>query len=126
MRSWRNALLVVSLLALAVAFPRCPAFAEAAAPSALTGAVGETQSGMAAVYSRRLSGHRTASGQRYDPNALTASHQTLPFGTKVKVTNVKNGKSAVLRINFAPHHRSMCSPWLARPETGGAKASEGG
>lgn len=41
----------------------------------------------------------TASGERCDPNALTAAHRSLPFGTKVKVENLKNGKSVVVRIN---------------------------
>ena len=41
----------------------------------------------------------TASGERCDPNALTAAHRSLPFGTKVKVQNLKNGKSVVVRIN---------------------------
>jgi rare lipoprotein A len=66
-----------------------------AAPAVST----EKQSGLAAVYSSRLNGHRTASGQLYHASSMTAAHQTLPFGTKVKVTNVKNHKSAVLRIN---------------------------
>ena len=78
-----------------------PLYATAvlAQQGAMTGAVGETQTGLAAVYSNRLNGHRTASGERYNKNALTAAHQTLPFGTKVKVTRVKNGKSVVVRIN---------------------------
>ena len=42
---------------------------------------------------------RTASGERCDPGALTAAHRSLPFGTKVKVENLKNGKSVVVRIN---------------------------
>jgi rare lipoprotein A len=42
---------------------------------------------------------KTASGERCDPAALTAAHRTLPFGTKVKVENLKNGKSVVVRIN---------------------------
>jgi rare lipoprotein A len=61
--------------------------------------VGETQSGLAGYYSDKLKGRRTASGERYNPDALTTAHQTLPFGTKVKVTNAKNGKSVVLRVN---------------------------
>jgi rare lipoprotein A len=51
------------------------------------------------VYNDRLHGRRTASGQRYDRNALTAAHKTLPFGTRVRVTNKKNDKSVILRIN---------------------------
>jgi len=52
-------------------------------------------SGLASVYS---SG-RTASGERLVPTNLTGSHRTLPFGTKVQVTNRRNGRSVVVRIN---------------------------
>lgn len=52
--------------------------------------------GMASYYK---SGKRTASGEAYKPMGLTAAHRTLPFGTKVLVTNVKNGKSVIVRIN---------------------------
>jgi rare lipoprotein A len=55
--------------------------------------------GLAAYYSNRLNGRKTASGQIFDQSALTAAHPTLPFGTKVKVTNTKNGRSVVVRIN---------------------------
>jgi rare lipoprotein A len=41
----------------------------------------------------------TASGERCDPNALTAAHRSLPFGTKVRVENLRNGRSVVVRIN---------------------------
>jgi rare lipoprotein A len=58
-----------------------------------------TQTGIAACYSRRLKGHRTSSGQRYDPEALTASHATIPVGTHVKIANVENGKSVVVLVN---------------------------
>jgi rare lipoprotein A len=56
------------------------------------------QSGVASVYSFE-SGSRTASGQRLNPRALTAAHRTLRFGTKVRVTNVRNGRSVVVTIN---------------------------
>jgi rare lipoprotein A len=42
---------------------------------------------------------RTASGERWSPNALTAAHRTLPFGTMVRVTDLRNGRSVVVRIN---------------------------
>jgi rare lipoprotein A len=42
---------------------------------------------------------KTASGERCNPNALTAAHRSLPFGTKVKVENLKNGRTVVVRIN---------------------------
>jgi rare lipoprotein A len=57
-----------------------------------------SQGGIASVYSTE-SGNRTASGQRLNPGALTAAHRTLPFGTKVRVTNNRNGKSVVVTIN---------------------------
>ncbi len=44
-------------------------------------------------------GTKTASGERFKPNGLTAAHRTLPFGTKVRVKNLRNGKSVVVRIN---------------------------
>ena len=60
---------------------------------------GGTETGLAAVYTRALNGRPTASGQVYDPTKLTAAHKTLPFGTTVRVTNPKNNKSVILRIN---------------------------
>jgi len=57
-----------------------------------------SESGIASVYSTE-SGSGTASGQKLDPGALTAAHRTLPFGTKVRVTNKKNGNSVVVTIN---------------------------
>ena len=55
--------------------------------------------GLASWYGPGFHGRRTASGQRYDMNALTAAHKTLPFGTKVEVTNLENGRSSLLTIN---------------------------
>lgn len=57
-----------------------------------------SQSGVASVYSTE-SGNKTASGQRLNPGALTAAHRSLPFGTKVRVTHKKTGKSVVVTIN---------------------------
>ncbi|MBE7204723.1 MAG: septal ring lytic transglycosylase RlpA family protein [Parafilimonas terrae] len=56
----------------------------------------QAQSGKASWYA---SGHRTASGERFNPNGLTAAHRSLPFGTRVRVTNESNGRSVVVRIN---------------------------
>ena len=57
------------------------------------------RSGVASYYGSRFHGRRTASGERFDMNAMTAAHKTLPFGTKVRVTNPGTGKSVVVRIN---------------------------
>jgi rare lipoprotein A len=59
----------------------------------------ELATGMASYYSRELAGNRTANGEVCDPNDLTAAHRTLPFGSKVRVTNLANGESVVVRIN---------------------------
>ena len=56
------------------------------------------QSGIASIYSTE-SGNKTASGAKLNPGALTAAHRSLPFGTKVRVTNRKNGRSVVVTIN---------------------------
>ncbi|MDJ0726946.1 MAG: septal ring lytic transglycosylase RlpA family protein [Prochloraceae cyanobacterium] len=55
--------------------------------------------GMASWYGKKFQGRPTASGERYNTNALTAAHRTLKFGTKVKVTNLNNGRSVIVRIN---------------------------
>jgi len=56
-------------------------------------------SGIASWYGPGLHGNRSASGEIFDQNALTAAHLTLPFGTQVRVTNLSNGQSVVVRIN---------------------------
>jgi rare lipoprotein A len=55
--------------------------------------------GRASWYGERFHGRKTASGERFDMRAMTAAHRRLPFGTKVRVTNVENGRSVVVRIN---------------------------
>lgn len=62
-------------------------------------AIDKGESGLASYYADRFHGHRTASGERYDRNALTAAHRRLPFGARVRVTNLSNGRSVTLRIN---------------------------
>jgi rare lipoprotein A len=79
--------------------PAVPSPAEPAAPAATSAPATSAETGLAAVYNHRLNGHKTASGERYDANQLTAAHKTLPYGTKVKITNVKNHKSVTVRIN---------------------------
>jgi len=61
--------------------------------------VGHTQSGVASYYHDRFQGRKTASGARYNKNALSAAHKTLPLGTRVEVTNPRTGKRVVVRIN---------------------------
>jgi rare lipoprotein A len=56
------------------------------------------KSGMASWYGSVLQGHRTASGRRFDMFELTAAHRTLPFGSRVKVTDLRNHRSVVVTI----------------------------
>ena len=67
------------------------------APAAVTS--GDNMEGLAAVYSDKLQGHKTASGQVFRQSKLTAAHPSLAFGTKVKVTNTKNNKTVEVTIN---------------------------
>jgi rare lipoprotein A len=55
--------------------------------------------GLASWYGGKFHGRLTASGERYDKNALTAAHRTLPFGTRVRVRSVHSGREVVVRIN---------------------------
>ena len=60
---------------------------------------GYREVGEASYYGREVHGKATASGEKFDMNAFTGAHRTLPFGTKVRVTNLANKKSVVVRIN---------------------------
>lgn len=67
---------------------------------------GYNKTGTASYYGAKHHGKRTASGERFNKNALTAAHRQLPFGTRVKITNLKNDRSCVVRINDrGPHTR---------------------
>ena len=58
-----------------------------------------TETGKASYYGDDFNGKKTANGQTFDKNALSAAHKTLPFGTVVKVTNLSNGKTVTVTIN---------------------------
>lgn len=73
--------------------------AQKPATKTATGQPARVQTGMASWYGGELHGSRTASGERFNKNALTAAHRTLPLGTRVRVTNTRNGKSVIVRIN---------------------------
>ena len=66
-----------------------------------------SQTGKASWYGNQFHGRKTASGERYDMNALTAAHRTLPIPSYARVTNTKNGKSVIVRVNDrGPFHGS--------------------
>jgi len=53
----------------------------------------------ASYYGKEFAGRRTASGEKFNPGGMTAAHRTLPFGTRVRVTHPRNGRSVTVRIN---------------------------
>ncbi len=83
---------IIRLIALALLLASAPLMAA------------DIEEGIAAYYSDVFQGRKTASGKRYDKNALTAAHNHLPFGTRVRVTNPRNGKSVEVTItDRGPH-----------------------
>lgn len=67
--------------------------------SSLLRAQSDSLIGKASFYARKFEGRRTANGERFRHDSLTAAHKTLPFGTVLKVTNLKNDSSVVVRVN---------------------------
>ncbi|MDX2472576.1 MAG: septal ring lytic transglycosylase RlpA family protein [Candidatus Krumholzibacteria bacterium] len=92
MRLLRTMILLISLTVLA-------ACAGSTRDPAEVGGVTSQETGLASYYGHQYHGRTTANGETYDENAMTAAHRTLPFGTRVRVTNLENGKEVLLRIN---------------------------
>lgn len=67
--------------------------------SAMRSGLGHTEYGQASFYADKYQNRRTASGEVYRHEAMTAAHRKLPFGSRVKVTNRNNGKSIIVKIN---------------------------
>ena len=95
MKTTRSILALAAIALLGVA----PAAIQTAAAQAVVAGQSATENGRLAWYGNKFAGRRTASGERFDPNALTMAHKTLPFGTRVKVTNLDNDRSVVVRVN---------------------------
>lgn len=84
-----------------------PAPVEEAAEDARAQDADLIGTGTASFYASEFHGRRTASGARFDMNAMTAAHRTLPFGTRLRVTNERNGRSVVVTVNDrGPFHKS--------------------
>ena len=83
--------------ALAVMLPACGA--RSTSPAVTAGrAVQETREGLASYYGREFHGKTMASGTRFDMNAMVAAHPAYPFGTLVRVTNLRNGRAVQVRV----------------------------
>ena len=96
------ALLTICTVMLVAGLAQAPQTQQKAAKSVSAAAKEET--GNAIYYSDKLIGRPLTSGEKYDRNALTAAHRTLPLGTMVRVTNLKNNKNVVVRINDRGPH----------------------
>ena len=88
-----RSLLVVTTVGLVLAFTACLASGQST-----DGVLDETQ-GTASYYGGNYAGQTTASGEPFDPEALTAAHPSLPFGTRVRVTRVDGEEAVTVRIN---------------------------
>ena len=97
-RRVRAMLALVGLLTLA-------GCSHAPKPALGPGEAGSTEVGDASYYGREFEGRRTASGERYRGDELTAAHRTLPFGTRLRVTNLGNGRSVEVVVNDRGPHR---------------------
>jgi len=86
-------------VAVASALGACAPSVPPVAPTQVVHPKGFTQVGVASWYGSAHAGRSTASGELFDPNAMTAAHRTLPLGTMARVTNVENGRSVLVRIN---------------------------
>lgn len=64
------------------------------------------QYGMASFYSNKFNGRKTSNGEIFSNQKMTAAHNTLPLGTYVRVTNLRNGRSVIVKINDRLHHRN--------------------
>lgn len=98
--------LLYALLFAALAFAAAPdAEAQTVRPGGRRAAL-RVEHGQASYYAPRFHGRRTASGERYDHQAHTVAHRTLPFGTVLRVTNERNGRTITVRVNDrGPHIR---------------------
>lgn len=84
-----------SILSVCLASSCTLGHAKAAGPKRLS----DKQIGVASYYSDKFHGRRTASGERYDKNGLTAVHPRLPFGTIIRVTNLRNERTVEVKVN---------------------------
>jgi len=76
-----------------------PQLTNALAASAPAASTSYVFRGKISYYGDEVAGRKTSSGERFNPSALTMAHKTLPFGTKVRVTNLRNNKSVIVRVN---------------------------
>lgn len=104
MRIFKNTILIHNLLVLALLLPVLGVFGQKINYRNIP--IVDTAIGNASFYSDKFIGKKTANGEIFSQDKLTCAHNTYPLGSKVRVTNLKNGKSVVLRVNDRLHHRN--------------------
>ena len=90
--------LAALIICLTACLSGCAARKPAAAPQGSATRILQTREGLASYYGKEFHGKTTASGVRFDMNALVAAHPTYPFGTRVRVTNLENRRSTTVRV----------------------------
>jgi rare lipoprotein A len=104
MSIFKNTFWVRNFLVLALIVPVLGVFAQKKNYRKVP--VVDTAVGHASFYSDKFIGKKTASGEIFSQDKLTCAHNTYPFGSKVRVTNLKNGKTVILKVNDRLHHRN--------------------
>ena len=100
LKQWPLFLLTAVLLGLA----SCRSSRNAAPGRGHAAAHGPVQKGLGSYYASKFNGRATASGSTYRPEGMTAAHNTLPFGTLIRVTNTRNGRSVEVTVtDRGPH-----------------------
>ena len=97
-------LFVVTMLLLQLAFVSSAEAQSSTAKRPTTSA--KIQYGVASFYHNKFQGRKTATGELFDQQKMTAAHNSVPLNTWVKVTSVRNGKWVVVRVNDRLHHRN--------------------
>lgn len=108
MKSFRHGLAIATVAAMSafsgVAMARGNTAGTTIQPKAPVPEAEAEGKGLAVVYNDKLHGRKTASGARFDKNKLTTAHKTWPFGTRVELTNTKNGRKVVVVVtDRGPH-----------------------
>ena len=99
-------LLLASLLLTQVGVVLCAQNVPRVRSSNKKRTVAKIETGVASYYSSKFKGKPTASGQRYDPAKFTAAHNSLPMGTRIRVTNNRNRRSVIVVVNDRLHYRN--------------------
>ena len=104
-RHYLTRMVILSVfMGISLALPATVLFAKETSSYKSRAAHAKPITGIASYYGGKFHGKRTASGEIFNKNAMTAAHRSLPFGTRVKVTNLRNGRTVLVRVNDRGPH----------------------